>query len=235
MVDESPAYVNGLKRAAFRNGLALPMLSIHQDFVDPDPALRQKDVEHTKHCLELAARLGMPGRAAQLRALEHDQVLRRPDEGEGRRAAAARPHGRRGVPVVHRGDRGLPADRREGGRDAGAREPLGAHDAPREPAADLPGGPVALARDQPRHGQLPRRAVRGARAARAARRDRAGQDLLRRRRVVHARPRLPAHRGVLRKAGFAGWVSLEMEGKEDPLVAVPKSYAVLREAFGVRS
>jgi L-ribulose-5-phosphate 3-epimerase len=32
MADESPAYVNGLKKAAFRNGLSLPMLSIHQDF-----------------------------------------------------------------------------------------------------------------------------------------------------------------------------------------------------------
>ena len=39
---------------------------------------------------------------------------------------------------------------------------------------------------------------------------------------------------ILRKAGFAGWVSLEMEGKEDPLVAVPKSYDVLRQAFGPR-
>jgi len=47
MVDETPAYVNGLKRAAFRAGLSLPMLSIHQDFVHPDPAERQKHVDHT--------------------------------------------------------------------------------------------------------------------------------------------------------------------------------------------
>jgi L-ribulose-5-phosphate 3-epimerase len=33
MTDESPGYVNKLKQAAFRNGLALPMLSIHQDFI----------------------------------------------------------------------------------------------------------------------------------------------------------------------------------------------------------
>src|SRR5262245_66229435 len=32
MADESPAYVNKLKQLAFRHGLALPMLSIHQDF-----------------------------------------------------------------------------------------------------------------------------------------------------------------------------------------------------------
>ncbi len=36
MADESPAYVNRLKKAAFRNSLDLVMLSIHQDFVSPD-------------------------------------------------------------------------------------------------------------------------------------------------------------------------------------------------------
>ena len=30
------------------------MLSIHQDFVDPDPEKRQGAIEHTKHCLDLA-------------------------------------------------------------------------------------------------------------------------------------------------------------------------------------
>ena len=38
--------------------------------------------------------------------------------------------------------------------------------------------------------------------------------------------------GILRKANFKGWVSLEMEGKEDPATAVPKSLQVLRKAFG---
>ena len=38
--------------------------------------------------------------------------------------------------------------------------------------------------------------------------------------------------GILRKANFRGWVSLEMEGKEDPATAVPKSLQVLRAAFG---
>ena len=42
MENETPAYVNGLKKAAFRAGLSLPMLSIHQDFVHPDPAERKK-------------------------------------------------------------------------------------------------------------------------------------------------------------------------------------------------
>ena len=38
--------------------------------------------------------------------------------------------------------------------------------------------------------------------------------------------------GILRKNGFGGWVSLEMEGKEPPDTAVPKSLDLLRRAFG---
>lgn len=38
---------------------------------------------------------------------------------------------------------------------------------------------------------------------------------------------------ILADAGYKGWVSLEMEGKEAPETAVPKSLAMLREAFGV--
>ncbi len=37
---------------------------------------------------------------------------------------------------------------------------------------------------------------------------------------------------IPRKANFKDWVSLEMEGKEDPATAVPKSLAVLRALFG---
>jgi sugar phosphate isomerase/epimerase len=36
---------------------------------------------------------------------------------------------------------------------------------------------------------------------------------------------------IMRDAGFTGYVSLEFEGKEDPLVAIPKSLGMLRGAF----
>jgi sugar phosphate isomerase/epimerase len=36
---------------------------------------------------------------------------------------------------------------------------------------------------------------------------------------------------IMRKAGYKGYISLEFEGNEDPLVAVPKSLEVLRKAF----
>ena len=37
---------------------------------------------------------------------------------------------------------------------------------------------------------------------------------------------------MLAGAGYTGWVGLEMEGKESPDLAVPKSVAMLRKAFG---
>jgi len=60
MQDETPAYINKLKRLAFTNGLSLPMLSIHQDFVHPTKEERQQAINHTKHCIDLAVQLGIP-------------------------------------------------------------------------------------------------------------------------------------------------------------------------------
>jgi sugar phosphate isomerase/epimerase len=41
----------------------------------------------------------------------------------------------------------------------------------------------------------------------------------------------PRIAGILRGVDFKGWVSIEMEGKEDALSAVPKSVELLRAAF----
>lgn len=60
MESESPAYMNKLKRMAFERGLDLVMLSIHQDFVSPDSAERKKHIDHTVHCIDLAAQMGIP-------------------------------------------------------------------------------------------------------------------------------------------------------------------------------
>jgi L-ribulose-5-phosphate 3-epimerase len=60
MKDESNDYLQRLKRQAFVNGLDLCGFSTHQGFLSPDPAVRQKNVEHTLHCVELAYRLGIP-------------------------------------------------------------------------------------------------------------------------------------------------------------------------------
>lgn len=57
---EDNAYLQLLKKQAFVNGIDLVCLSIHQDFVNPDKNERQKNVDHTLHCIELAYKLGIP-------------------------------------------------------------------------------------------------------------------------------------------------------------------------------
>jgi L-ribulose-5-phosphate 3-epimerase len=39
---------------------------------------------------------------------------------------------------------------------------------------------------------------------------------------------------ILNDAGYTGYVSLEMEGKEDPATAVPKALATLRAGFDIK-
>ena len=36
---------------------------------------------------------------------------------------------------------------------------------------------------------------------------------------------------IMRKANYKGYISLEFEGQDDPMEAVPKSLDLLREAF----
>ncbi len=60
MESETNHYLQKLKRRAFINGLDLCGFSIHQGFVSPDPAVRQQNVDHTLHCIELAYAMGIP-------------------------------------------------------------------------------------------------------------------------------------------------------------------------------
>jgi L-ribulose-5-phosphate 3-epimerase len=57
---EDRAYLQKLKRTAFVNGIDLICLSIHQDFVDPSAQERQKNIDHTIKCIELAYQMGIP-------------------------------------------------------------------------------------------------------------------------------------------------------------------------------
>lgn len=54
------AHCQKLKRHAFRAGVDLVCLSIHQDFVSPNPAERHKWIAHTEKCIEIAYALGVP-------------------------------------------------------------------------------------------------------------------------------------------------------------------------------
>ena len=60
MTSEANSYLQKLKRLAFIHGLDLYALSIHQGFVSPDAETRQKNINHTIHCIRLAHELGIP-------------------------------------------------------------------------------------------------------------------------------------------------------------------------------
>ena len=60
MAEESPGYCNRLKQLAFKHGLALPMLSIHQDFVHPDVSERRNHIAIRKNASTSLRSLGFP-------------------------------------------------------------------------------------------------------------------------------------------------------------------------------
>jgi sugar phosphate isomerase/epimerase len=58
--DQSPGYLQRLKRRAFKLGLDLNGFSTHQTFMSPDKAVRQKNVDLVISQLETAYALGIP-------------------------------------------------------------------------------------------------------------------------------------------------------------------------------
>ncbi len=60
MEGESNEYLQNIKRHAVINGIDLCGMSIHQRFLSPDKDYRQKNIEHTTRCIDLAYKLGVP-------------------------------------------------------------------------------------------------------------------------------------------------------------------------------
>ena len=59
MASEDNGYLQSLKRLAFQLGLDIYNLSIHQDFVWAEADERQKQIDHTLHCIDLAHEMGI--------------------------------------------------------------------------------------------------------------------------------------------------------------------------------
>ena len=59
MDNETQEYLKSLRERAENSGVELICLSIHQDFVDPDKIVRDKNIEHTLRCIDIAHELGI--------------------------------------------------------------------------------------------------------------------------------------------------------------------------------
>jgi len=231
MANETPEYLNMLKQTAFKLGLALPMLSIHQDFVSPDRAERQSHIEHTERCIDIAQQIGIPairlnsGRWKTIKSFD-DLMKVKGDEPplkgynnddafnwcvESIRACLPRA-AKAGVTLCLENHWGLTTS-----IDMLLRI-WKAVDSPwlgiNADTGNFPGDPYeGIGKLAPHATIVQAKTYYGG-----------GEwytlDL-----------DYPKIAGILRGAGFKGWVSLEMEGKEAPETAVPKSYDVLRKAF----
>jgi L-ribulose-5-phosphate 3-epimerase len=231
MDGETPAYLNSLKQLAFRHGLSLPMLSIHQDFVSPDAAERQEAIDHTKKCIAMAAKLGIPairlnsGRWNTIKSFD-DLMKVKGDEPpiqgytdedaftwcvEGIKACLADAEAA-GVVLALENHWGLTTK---------VENLLRIHKDVNSPwlginldTGNWPGDPYeGIERLAPFATIVQAKTYYGGGVWYTL-------DLDYKRIAT-----------ILKKAGFKGWVSLEMEGKEPAATAVPKSLDVLRSAF----
>jgi sugar phosphate isomerase/epimerase len=231
MPEEGASYVNGLKQRAFRAGVDLVMLSIHQDFVTPDAAERQKDIDHTKRCLELASRLGIP--SIRLNSGRWNTIASFDDlmkvKGEEPPIAGFTDNNAFDW-VIESINACLPAAQKEGvvmmienhwGLTTKVENVIRIHKAVNSPwlGVNLDTGNYP---DDPYPGITTLAPYASIVQAKTYYGGGEWYTLdLDYKRIA----------GILRNAGYSGWISLEMEGKEDPATAVPKSFTLLRDAF----
>jgi L-ribulose-5-phosphate 3-epimerase len=229
---EHRAYLHKLKRHAFRNAIDLVCLSIHQNFVQPDPAELQQQIAHTHKCIEIAYELGVPcirlnsGRWNTIK--DFDELMKA-----------------RGIEPV------LPGHT----EDEGFKWCTDAIEKCLPKAAQCG---VVLALEN--HWGLSRTPEGLLRLVNSISSPWFGAlidtgnfledpyDKLKQvaPKTVYVQAKTYYGSGewytldldykriarILSEAGYTGYVSLEFEGKEDPDIAVPKSIAMLREAFG---
>jgi sugar phosphate isomerase/epimerase len=233
LTTEGRQYLQKLKRHAFRNGIDLICLSIHQDFVDPNPDYRAQQIAHTHKCIEIAYELGVPcirlnsGRWNTIASFDdlmtargEEPVLDGYHEDDGfkwcidsiekclPKAAQC------GVVLALENHWGL------------TRTPAGLlriTDAIRSPWLGILMDTGNFLEDPyDKLEQIAAQTVFVQAKTYYGRGEWYTLDLDYTR-IAH----------ILAQANYSGYVSLEMEGKEDPDTAVPKSIAMLRRAFGI--
>jgi sugar phosphate isomerase/epimerase len=232
MAAETPEYCNNLKQLAFKNGLAMPMLSIHQDFVHPDATERGNMIAHTEKCIDLAVQLGIPairlnsgrwktvktfddlmkvkGAEPPLAGYTNDDAFRWVVESI---RACLPKAAKAGVAMALENHWGLTTDIDMLLRIV--REVNSPWLVINADTGNFPGDPYeGIAKLAPHAAIVQTKTYYGG-----------GEWYtldLDYKRIAK----------ILRDGGFRGWISLEMEGKEAPESAVPKSLEVLRAAFG---
>ncbi len=221
-----------LKRRAFLLGLDLMGYSTHQGFLSPDEEKRRQQIAHTIDCLEQAYQLGIPtmrvnsgtwGTSRNFDELMANRGEEEPLEGYTEEDAygwvieayqeLAGEAGKRGIVMGLENHWGL------GRTVEGVKRVVDAVDSQW----------LRVTLDTGNFLEDPYDRLKAL----------AGETVLLQAKTYYGGgvwytldldyPRIAK---IMRDAGFTGYVSLEFEGKDDPLTAVPKSLAMLRGAFG---
>ena len=220
-----------IKRRAFLLGIDLMGYSTHQGFLSPDAAKRKSNLDHTIACLEQAYQLGIPtmrvnsgtwGTSKSFDDLMANRGEEKPLEGFDEEDAygwvieayqkLAEEAGKRGVIMGLENHWGL------------GRTPQGV-----KRVVDAVNSPwLKVTLDTGNFLENPYDRLK----------ELAPDTVLMQAKTYHGGgvwytleldyPRIAK---IMRDAGFKGYVSLEFEGKEDPLTAIPKSLETLRAAF----
>jgi sugar phosphate isomerase/epimerase len=231
MTDESNAALQKIKRRAFVNGMALMGFSTHQGFLSPDPAVRKKNVDLTIGQIELAYALGIPtmrvntgtwGTRKDFDDLMKYRGAEEPAKGhtveEGFKwvidsfEKTLKTAEKCGVTMGLENHWGL------GRTPEGVLRVVDALDSPwlrvtLDTGNFLEDPYDKLAKLAPKTVLLQTKTYYGGGLWYTLDLD---NDRI---------------AGIMRKADYRGWVSLEFEGKESPKTAVPKSLTMLRKAF----
>lgn len=231
LVDTETATLQKVKRHAFVNGLDLMGYSTHQGFLSPDEEKRKKNIKHTIDCIEQAYALGIPtmrvnsgtwGTSKNFDDLMAKRGVEEPLEGYTEEDAFGW--------VIDAYEQILPVAERcgvilglenhwgLGVTPEGIKRVLDAIDSPwlrvtLDTGNFLEDPYDRLTQLAPETVLLQAKTYFGGGVWYTLDLD------------------YPRIAGILREARFKGYVSLEFEGKEDPLTAIPKSLALLRSAF----
>ncbi len=232
MTDETPAYLQRLKRRAFVNGLSLCGFSSHQGFLSPTEDVRQRNVEHTIKCLELAYALGIPtlrvntgtwGTSANFNELMKNRGLEPPLPGF---------KDEDGFAWVIDGYQRCLKKAEECGVTMGLENHWGLGRTPEGvmrvvKAINSPWLQVTMDTGNFLEEPYDKLEQLADAAVLVQAKTYFGGGLWYQLELDY--PRIAA---MLRKHNYRGFVSLEFEGKEDPRTGVAKSLALLRQAFG---
>ena len=232
MEDTSPSFLQKLKRQALVNGIDLCGMSTHQGFLRPDKDYRQANIDKTIEQIEMAYRLGIPtirvntGRWGTTRSFEKlmdNQGIepRLPnytdDDGFGWVIEAFE----KCLPTAEKCGVVLGLENHWGlGRTAqGVLRIVDAIDSPWLQVTMDTGNFF-----ENRYEQLDSLAPQ---AVFVQAKTYYGGGV-----YYTLEMDYPRIAKICQAAKYRGYISLEFEGKEDPMTAVPKSLATLREAFG---